>query len=311
MPEASRCWVCHRSLDEIVASVDSETKEEGEIKRRINQVAYTKSKFAESSELWRKTTPRDFKDMDFQFIASNSDQFGSIKVIAEILDAKKIMIDWLADASSRLRKGGDAYQGLNELSSLDRSEADSLMRSIDQFEAKWHRTVGNDGPRNGNAVGFDGLKLFEGLEYLISEGLLYYDIRGQLLSYAMTKAGERKPKNKLRMVDANGYPPVPLCSVCETLITGLRAPDRAFGRPMVSSEVMANAKSAESAPRSEAVPAPAMVAAETPPGVSPKVAEIINKLGPATSEAPKTRNLHEHRATEDWDELVERQSKGK
>jgi len=313
MPEASRCWVCHRSVEEIAASVDTETQEERELKGQISQVSFTKSKFAESSDLWRRSLPRDFKDLDFQFIASNAGQFGSIKVLAEILDAKKLMLDWLDDAALRLRKGEEGWKGVPELVSLDESDAESVLRTVDQFEAKAHRTLQSDGPKNGYAVGFEGLKLFEGVDFLIAQGSLYYDVRAQLLSIAMAKAGAKKPKKTLRLVQANGYPPVQLCSVCETLITGLRAPERMLEPTEASPRVIPKpSKQAEKAPQPEAVSAPAMVAAavDASENISPKVAEIINQLGPATAEAPKTRGLHEHRATEDW-EALQNQSKGK
>ena len=218
MPEASRCWVCHRSLEEITAAVDTETQEERDLKKQMSQVSWTRSKFVESADLWRKTLPRDFKDMDFAFIASNASQFSTIKGLGEVLDAKKLMADWLVDASSRLRKGEDEMKALPELAPLEKSDADSLIKTLDQFEAKSRRTIQPDVHKEGYAPAFEGLKLFEGLEFLISEGLLYYDVRTQLLNFAMVRASAKKPKTTLRLVQATGYPPVQLCSVCETLM---------------------------------------------------------------------------------------------
>ena len=309
MPEPSRCWVCHRSLDEISAAVDTETQEERELKKQMSQVSWTRSKFVESAELWRRTLPRDFKDMDFAFIASNAPQFGSIKGLGEVLDAKKLMADWLADASSKLRKGGDEMRSLPELAPLEKSEAETLIRSLDQFEAKSRRTIQPDSHKEGYASAFDGLKLFEGLEFLIAEGLLYYDVRTQLLTLAMVRASAKKPKTTLRMVQANGYPPVQLCSVCETLMVGLRAPERRIEQPEAAPEAaQAPSKPAEKPAEEAVVAVPAVAAVAETEGVSPAVAEIMNKLGPATKEAPKTRGLHEHRAKEEWDEVVQKQA---
>ena len=322
MPEATRCWVCHRSLEEITAAVDTETQEERELKKQMSQVAWTRSKFVESADLWRKTLPRDFKDMDFQFIASNASQFSSIKGLGEVMDAKKLMADWLADASSKLRKGGDDMQAMPELAPLENPDTESLIRMLDQFEARSRRTIQPDAHREGYASGFDGLKLFEGLEFLIAQGLLYYDVRTQLLTFAMVRADAKKPKAGLRMVQANEYPPVQLCSVCETLMVGLRAPERKVGQPMAApapeeakpvekKAEKAVEKQAEKPAEAEMVAVPVVAAVAESEGVSPAVAEIMSKLGPATKEAPKTRGLHEHRATEEWDEVLAKQAQKK
>jgi len=312
MPELTRCWVCHRSLEEITAAVDTETQEERELKKQMSQVSWTRSKFVESADLWRRTLPRDFKDMDFTFIATNASQFGSIKGLGEVLDAKKLMVDWLADASSRLRKGGDDLHGLPELAPLEKSDAESLVKSLDQFEAKSRRTIQTDAHKDGYVSAFDGLKLFEGLEFLIAEGLLYYDVRTQLLNFAMARASAKKPKTTLRMVQANGYPPVQLCSVCETLVVGLRAPERKIEQPQAAPEAEeAPAKEVEKPAEAEVVAVPVVAAVAESEGVPQSVAEIMNKLGPATKEAPKTRGLHEHRAKEEWDEVLQKQAQQK
>jgi hypothetical protein len=312
MPEPTRCWVCHRSVEEISAAVDTETQEERELKKQMSQVSWTRSKFVESADLWRRTLPRDFKDMDFTFIASNAAQFSSIKGLGEVLDAKKLMADWLSDASSRLRKGGDEMHALPELAPLEKSDAETLTKTLDQFEAKSRRTIQPDARKEGYAAGFDGLKLFEGLEFLIAEGLLYYDVRTQLLTFAMVRASAKKPKTSLRMVQANGYPPVQLCSVCETLMVGLRAPERRIEQPQAAPEAVAEpTKEAEKPAEAEVVAVPAVAAVAETEGVPQSVAEIMNKLGPATKEAPKTRGLHEHRAKEEWDEVVQKQAQQK
>ncbi|HXY56381.1 MAG TPA: hypothetical protein VEH01_02095 [Nitrososphaerales archaeon] len=318
MPEASRCWVCHRSLEEITAAVDTETQEERELKKQMSQVSWTRSKFVETADLWRKTLPRDFKDMDFQFIASNASQFGTIKGLSEVLDAKRLMADWLADASSRLRKGEEGMRALPELAPLEKADADSLVKMLDQFEARSRRTIQSDTHKEGYVPGFEGLKLFDGLEFLIAQGILYYDVRTQLLTFAMVRANAKKPKTTLRMIQANGYPPVQLCSVCETLMVGLRAPERKVEIPAAAPEgaekpSVAVEKPAEGVvePEKVAVAVPVVAVVDGSEGLSPRVAEIVNQLGPATKEAPKTRGLHEHRAKEEWDEVLQRQANEK
>jgi len=312
MPEPTRCWVCHRSLEEIAAAVDTETQEERELKKQVTQVSWTKTKFVESADLWRRTLPRDFKDMDFQFIASNATQFSSIKGLAEVLDAKRLMVDWLSDASSRLRKGGEEMKALPELAQLEKPDTDTLVRTLDQFEARSRRTIQPDARKEGYVSGFEGLKLFEGLEYLIAQGLLYYDVRTQLLSFALVRASAKKPKASLRLVQLNAYPPVQLCSVCELLMVGLRAPEHKMEQPVAAEAVAVKpsvpvAKPVEKGAEPEKVAVPVVAAVEGT-DLSPAVAEIVNKLGPATKDAPKTRGLHEHRATEEWDEVRAKQA---
>ena len=301
MQEQARCWVCHRTVEEVTSTVDTETPEEKEIKTQMSQVAWYRSKFTESADLWRRSMPRDFKDMDFQFVASNAEQFSSIKTLAEVLDAKKLMLDWLAKASSILRDEGQSSEGLDGYAQLDPADRESVLRLIDQFEAKWRRSLVKEGSHDGYASGFEGLKLFDGLEFLIAQGLLFYDVRSQLSALAMAKAVAKKPRKSVRMFEANGYPPVPLCSVCESLIMGLRTPER---RPESTTEVT---QAEETEPVEQtAEPMKVAQAVEVPEGVSQQVSDIIKKLGPATKEAPKTRNLHEHRIKEEWDEVLQR-----
>jgi len=312
MPEPTRCWVCDRSLEESAAAVDTETQEERELKKQVTQVSWTKTKCVESADLWIRTLPRDFKDMDFQFIASNATQFSSIKGLAEVLDAKRLMVDWLSDASSRLRKGGEEMKALPELAQLEKPDTDTLVRTLDQFEARSRRTIQPDARKEGYVSGFEGLKLFEGLEYLIAQGLLYYDVRTQLLSFALVRASAKKPKASLRLVQLNAYPPVQLCSVCELLMVGLRAPEHKMEQPVAAEAVAVKpsvpvAKPVEKGAEPEKVAVPVVAAVEGT-DLSPAVAEIVNKLGPATKDAPKTRGLHEHRATEEWDEVRAKQA---
>jgi hypothetical protein len=184
---------------------------------------------------------------------------------------------------------------------------------LDQFEAKWRRRLANDGTKGidsrGYQSGYDGLKLFDGLEFVIAGGALYYDVQNQLLDMARRKEINSKPKRSVSVVQVNGYPPVPLCSVCAGLIRELRAPQAKEAKE-------AQAPPMEQVPEQATVEAPPQVvsvvqAAPPEPEVtdaSPQLAEIIKKIGPATTEAPKMRSLHEHRAKEDWDDLMAKEA---
>jgi len=127
----------------------------------------------------------------------------------------------------------------------------------------------------------------------------------------MVKASAKKPKATIRMVQANAYPPVQLCSVCEALMVGLRAPEHRMEQPAAAPEGAQAPEAVEKAAEAEVVEVPVVAAVAEAEGVSPAVAEIMNKIGPATKEAPKTRGLHEHRATEEWDEVVKKQAQQK
>jgi hypothetical protein len=327
MQEASRCWVCGRTAEEIQASLDAESQEEIEIKRQMSQVAWFRSKFMESAALWRRSIPKEFKDMDFLFVTGNASQFRAIEQLGELIDAKKLMIDWLADASTRLRNGDQGSLGTVPLSSMDKAHRELTIKMLDQFEGRWHRQFA-DGT-GGFPVGFDGLKLADGLEFLINGGLLYYDVQVQLLEFARLRASNAKPKWTIGLVEVKGNPKVSLCNVCESLIKELRVPIAESAKPGVRAQPSEKAEKVEKAQKVEKAE-PVVVAAEAiqePKGqpivqqvprvaqakgaaepvmddLPPGVAEVVKKIGAPTKEAPKLRSLHDHRLKEDWDEML-------
>jgi len=232
MSEESRCWVCHRSEAEVSAFADVETTREREILQQMSQIARFKEDFNQSADAWRKGVPKELKEFDFKFVTSNADQFKSIriangllgeisapnKLLAEIADAKKLTVDWLEDAALVLRKGEGEVPGFGALSPFDKADRELLSRMVDQFETKWRRRIGSEGGKGadhgGYKHGFEGLKLFDGLEFMIAVGMLYYDVQAQLLDMARRKEINNKPKRGIRVLLVSGYPPVPLCSVC-------------------------------------------------------------------------------------------------
>ena len=232
MPEESRCWVCHRSEAEVSAFADVETPREREILQQMSQVTRFRADFIASADVWRKGIPKEFKEYDFRFVTSNADQFKSIrigkgllgeitvptKLLGEIVDAKRLTVDWLEGVALVLRKGDGEVPGFGALSPFEEADRDLLRRMVDQFEAKWRRHIGNDGSGGVDSKryksGFDGLNLFDGLEFMIAEGTLYYDVQAQLLDMARRKEINSKPKRGMSVLTMNGYPPVSLCSVC-------------------------------------------------------------------------------------------------
>ena len=232
MEEPSRCWVCHRSEAEISAFADVETPQEREVQQQMSQITRFRAGFIESAEAWRKGVPKELKEFDFKFVTSNADEFKSIriangllgeiaapnKLLGEIGDAKKLTVDRLESVVLILRKGDGDVPGFGALSRFEKADRDLLRRMVDQFETKWRRRIGSDGSKgvdsNGYKSGFEGLKLLDGLEFMIAAGTLYYDVQAQLLDMARRKENSSKAKRGVSVLLVSGYPPVPLCSVC-------------------------------------------------------------------------------------------------
>jgi len=225
MPEPLRCWVCHRSEAEISAFADMETPREREIQQQMSQVTRFRADFIVSADVWRRGIPAGLKDFDFKFVTSNADQFKSIRSLGEIANAKKMTVDWLENVALILRKGDGEVPGFGVLSPFEKADRDKLSRMVDQFEAKWRRHIGSDGSKgvdsNGYKSGFEGLKLLDGLDFMIAIGTLYYDVQAQLLDMAKRKEISSKPKRGVSVLPVTGYPPVPLCSVCLDLMKEL------------------------------------------------------------------------------------------
>jgi len=239
MQEPSRCWVCHRSEAEVSTFADVETPREKEILQQMSQVTRFRADFLKSADVWKKGIPKELKEFDFKFVISNPDQFPSIriaggllgeivapsKMLGEIADAKKLTVDWLENVALTLRKGHGEVPGFGALSHFEKADRDLLSSMVDQFEKKWRRYIGSDESRGadskGYKQGFEGMKLFDGLEFMIAVGTLYYDVQAQLLDMARRKEINSKPKRSISVLLMTGYPPVPVCSVCVEIMKEL------------------------------------------------------------------------------------------
>ena len=256
MPEQPQCWVCHRSEEEIAAFADMETPKEGEILQQMTHITQFREEFIQSADVWRKGVPKELREFDFTFVTSNPEQFKSIriangllgeiaapsKLLGEIAESKKMTVDWLENAAPALRKGDGEVSGFGPLSPFERADRDQLRKMVDQFEAKWHRRIGNDGSKgaspSGYKQGFEGLKLIDGLEFMIALGTLYFDVQAQLLDMAKRKESKINPKRGVLAVPIDGYPPIPLCSVCVDLMREVSSHHLAVV-PAVSQQVSA------------------------------------------------------------------------
>ena len=239
MSEESRCWFCRRSDAEVSAFADAERPRDRELQQQMSQVARYKAEFVQSADVWRKGVPKELKEFGFKFVVSNPDQFRPIrigngllgeiaipnKLLGEIADAKKLTVDWLERVALVLRDGDGEIPGFGALSSFEKADWDLLRGMLDQFESKWHRRIRSDGSGvpdpSGYDQGFEGLKLFDGLEFMIAAGTLYYDIRAKLLDMARRKEISSKAKRGVSVLLVTGYPPVPLCSVCVDVMNEL------------------------------------------------------------------------------------------
>jgi len=239
MEETSRCWVCHRTEVEVSTFADVETPREREILQQMSQVNRFRADFIQSADVWKKGLPKELKEYDFKFVISNPDQFKPIrisngllgeivppsKLLGEIADAKKLTVEWLENVAMILRKGNGDVPGFGALSHFEKADRELLSRMVDQFEAKWRRRIGSDGSggpaSDGYKQGFEGLKLFDGLELMIAVGTLYYDVQAQLLDMAKRKEIKSKPKRGILALQLSGLPPVPLCSVCVDVMSEL------------------------------------------------------------------------------------------
>lgn len=254
MPEQEHCWVCHRTEDEVSTFADVETPREKEVRQQMSEVTRFRADFIQTADVWRKGLPKELKEYDFIFVTSNADQFKPIrisngllgeivpsnKLLGEIVEAKKLTVDWLENVALILRKGDGLVPGFGSLSPFDIADRDQLSRMVDQFEAKWRRHIGNDesggADSNGYKQGFEGLKLFEGLEFMIAASTLYYDVQAQLLDMAKRKEFKSKPKRGVSVLVVNGLPPVPLCSVCVVVLGELSSNAvKAATPPMIAS----------------------------------------------------------------------------
>ncbi|HEV2226617.1 MAG TPA: hypothetical protein VGR56_07425 [Nitrososphaerales archaeon] len=254
MPEQEHCWVCHRTEDEVSTFADVETPREKEVRQQMSEVTRFRADFIQTADVWRKGLPKELKEYDFKFVTSNADQFKPIKIsngllgeivpssklLGEIVEAKKLTVDWLENVAIILRNGDGLVPGFGALSPFEKTDRDHLSKMVDQFEAKWRRHIGNEGSgeadSDGYKQGFEGLKLFDGLEFMIAVSTLYYDVQAQLLDMARRNEVKSKPKRGISVLRMNGLPPVPLCSVCVVVLGELTSSAvKAAAPPLIAS----------------------------------------------------------------------------
>jgi len=325
MDNLLNCWVCGRTSAEVRATQYDESQTDAEFANQFAQVAQFKAKLMKSAADWRRAVPKDFKFMEFDFVIDNAEQFSAFSTIVDVKGARKEIMGWLANASVALRNQNESELQALKLSSLRSEDRAKLLKSLEGFESTWHRPLvaGEGKQEKEGPVGFKGLNLVDGVEYLIAGGSLYYDVLGMLVQFAREEKARKIPRLEVGAVPLRGLGRVPICDICREMIIELR-------EAAAANVVEATAPEAPRVLEQHAKPEPepmAPVSPRTAPkrikaqdvsedqGVegSPGYVEIVKKLSnaPVNQEeeevGQKPRYLHEHRLKEDWEALEQQQ----
>jgi hypothetical protein len=326
MENLSNCWVCGRTTAEVRATQYDEGQADSEFANQFAQVAQFKAKLMKSAADWRRAIPKDFKLMEFDFVVENAEQFSAFSAIDDVKGAKKEIMGWLGNASIALRNQNEPELQALKLSTLRSEDRAKLLNSLEGFESTWHRLlVAGEGKQQKAQypVGFKGLNLVDGVEYLIAGGSFYYDVLGMLVQFAREEKARKAPRLEVGAIPIRGLGRVPICDICREMIIELRE-----AAANVAEVTAPQAPKMPEQPASEPEPQPmAPVAPRQPPRRiraqevsedqavegSPGYVEIVKKLSnaPVNQEdeaaSQKPRYLHEHRLKEDWEALEQQQ----
>jgi len=223
MPAAktNRCWICGRAPEEVSSSVGHPAEKETEIDRSMARLAESKARFTSMSREWWDNVPDQFRTMDFTFVMNNSAQFRSIKFIDEVEEARKSLADPLRMIADEIRTGAEASMGGVTIPASDVAKRDMVMGEIAKFEKKTGRHV-DGGDDQSMPHEFDGLKFGQGIGFLREVGMLSFAVQEKLLEAEKEVEMSKRPTFGVSVAKVNGLPgEVPVCTVCQNLITGL------------------------------------------------------------------------------------------
>jgi len=215
-----RCWVCGRTVEEVVRSIGSPAPEPTEADKNVARVNDLRARFYKVVTDWEDNVPEQFRNMDFNFVMGNPSQFRALKFLDDIQQAQKTYGEPLAEISIHARKGDEIVVGEYKVAADDARRREVVIRELGEFEKRTGRSLaGLDGPK---AKGFDGLKLGDGLRYLRDLGALNFTLQQRLLEVDLEEERKKLPTFSISMAKIKGFPKaVPLCTVCESLIKGL------------------------------------------------------------------------------------------
>jgi len=219
----SKCWLCGRSSVEVRESVGRPLQPDSEVERRAARVRDSKAAFARDSNEWWSRVPDQLKSMDFDFVMGNHDQFKAVGFVEEAERARANIADSLSEAARRARQGEDVTLGEVKISADDKTRRDVMIQAVEEFERKTGRLLSNGTAKNDSAPhGFEGLDMARGITFLRDVGMLYYAVQERFLDAEREEEMSRRPTfgvGVARIPSIAGE--VHVCTICQTLITGL------------------------------------------------------------------------------------------
>lgn len=221
MESGPKCWVCLRSSDEINSALGGGTGEKwAQTKSKLIRVEQLKSQFIESSGLWASSIPAELMKMDMRFVLDNRERFASLRVLNEMAEAR-YLVRRLAEASHAVSTGKSVSFGGISLPPSRKGERELLLSRYSAFEERGRRSKEageNHDEDSGRARWLDGLSFAEGLEYLREGVVLHFQTQKELLESELSSS-LHSPSFQVGFVRLDGLPNVPLCTVCQGLIS--------------------------------------------------------------------------------------------
>ena len=218
---ANKCWMCGRSSDEVNASV-GRIPQETELDRRFARMTDLAGKFNRASGDWGNLVPDQFKTFDFDFVLNNQPQFRGMRFLAEVEDSKKSIVIPLKVAIGNVRNGVEGSIGGVKISATDMTKKDVFLKEVGDFERRTGRNLNGAGGDGSKPLGFDGLRVGQGLAFMREVGMLYFSIQEKLLELEKEDEMSKRPVFAVSIAKVDGLPgEIPLCTICQNLVTCL------------------------------------------------------------------------------------------
>ena len=220
MSDELKCWVCSRTTSDVRSALEHQESEEMHLREMLSQVAHVKSKFVNSSRLWEHNLPVELREMDLLFVIANRKQFESFKMVEGVLETK-ILLDKLCECLQDVHKGEHASLGFVTLPSSNSEDREFLMAELAHLEEMTHRRLcgGDDSRGDWDSHGLQGLTMAEGLDYLRTVGTYYFEVQTKMLERELTGVMSKRSHWGVNLFRIEGFPQIPLCHVCETLLS--------------------------------------------------------------------------------------------
>ena len=219
--KVNKCWMCGRSSDEVSASV-GRIPQETELDKRFARMQDLMGKFSRASGDWGNFIPDQFKTFDFEFILNNQAQFKGMRFLPEVDDSKKSIVIPLKVAVGNVRNGVEASIGGVKISPTDMTKKDVFLKEVGDFERRTGRNLNGQGGDGSKPLGFDGLRIGQGLAFMREVGMLYFSIQEKLLELEKDDEMSRRPVFTVSIAKVNGLPgEIPICTICQNLVTCL------------------------------------------------------------------------------------------